>query len=292
MTYGMATLRVRWAACLRCLIFVGLGLTLLGCGDDKSESVVPPVTPPPVTPPVTESLVETVAYVTPVPVGYDSVAWEDVHKVFFDFKHLAIEHPQSFTVEITLANALTEDQSFTGLLKGVPVSAEATTAQGMNITLSLNDPVYLDALRQGRVTLGIGRTGSTELLHIKKIKATLVAQPVEAEKDAYDLRVDSRRYVLGRERLHHQVAPGVVYAVSAVELGNTLSEGGMNRRDSLLSRELLVRYFDPKTKQWMVSVLASDLPVMVKTAGEMAFFVVGTNQASDFGVTITPLNGS
>ena len=292
MTYGMATLRVRWAACLRCIIFVVLGLTLLGCGDDKAESVVPPVTPPPVTPPVTESLVETVAYVTPVPVGYDSVAWEDVHKVFLDFKHLAIEHPQSFTVEITLTSALTEDQSFTGLLKGVPVSAGETTARGMNITLSLNDPVYLDALRQGRVTLGIGRTGSTELLHIKQIKATLVAQPVEAEKDAYDLLVDSRRYVLGRERLHHQVASGVVYAVSAVAHGNTSSEGDMTRSESVPNRELLVRYFDPKAKQWVMTVLASDQPVMVKTAGEMAFFVVGTSHMSDFGVTITPLNAS
>ncbi|WP_413111953.1 hypothetical protein [Thaumasiovibrio sp. DFM-14] len=241
---------------------------LTGCQSDHTEEDESDLTP----------LESTVTFPTPLTLGYESTQWADIEKIYFDFGHVAIDSPTELSLNIELASPLTQRQTITAELKTQEIALGTEVSQGSQFTMELNHPVYFDAVREGHMTIGLGRMGAAEPLLIKRITARVTGSVPPTDDTLF---VDPAYHTLGQpnaELKTYYVSPAMTYRVQLQ--GETVDSQGYSVQG------LGARYFDPSAQVNKVQTVMPHQDAFIHTDGEVSFFYMSEDQPHRGGFTV------
>ncbi len=173
-----------------------------------------------------EWLSKTISFSTPLVIDYNSSSWDDIHQFYFDFDADNVLNPRSFSVEGDLVNPLTEHQSITGRLEGHSSANGGSLNPGNRFYMNLNNVIYFDKLEEGNIHLGLGRTGSSEIVKLHSLTAKFCGIRVIEGQTAF---VDATKHALGSTDNYAKpfsVEPEVTYVLTV----DGAASDGMNRK--------------------------------------------------------------
>lgn len=172
---------------------------------------------------------------TPLFIDYNSSSWDQVEAVNFDFGHQRVDNPRGFTLRVQLAEPTTEAMTLWGRLEGESGASGSSNMEGrIELYTNLNNERYFSRLTEGKIHLGIGRTGSNERIEVVKMTARFCGIPV-----VEGISVSAaENNVLGNygQVLTHYIDADTTYRVSASgeasdEMGNSISTVALNYID-------------------------------------------------------------
>lgn len=172
---------------------------------------------------------------SPLLIEYNNGSWDYIEKFDFDFGHYKIENPRSFSVEVLLAKPTTEAMSISGILENVnSANGGSNHANSDNLHMNLNNDIYFSRLVDGKLQMGLGRTGSNEVIKITQVTARFcgVAVVEGVKLNAVDNNIGVE---LG-EFFEHNIDSDTTYRVTISgevidENGNKITSVGINYID-------------------------------------------------------------
>ncbi|CAH6836046.1 conserved exported hypothetical protein [Vibrio chagasii] len=172
----------------------------------------------------------------PLLINYNTSAWNEIEKFDFDFGYDKIENPRGFSVEVLLANHTTEAMSISGILEGESgASGGSNNAGRIELHMNLNSDRYFSRLVDGKLNLGLGRTGSNETIEVIKVTARFCGLPVQ---EGVAVSASDHNILAGNAQpLSHFIDADTTYRVSATgsatdENGNAITAVSINYIDS------------------------------------------------------------
>ncbi|WP_341664218.1 hypothetical protein [Vibrio sp.] len=205
---------------------------------------------------------------TPLVIDYDTNhlygnnEWDTIKKFNFDFGYDKVENPRSLSVRVYLAKPTTEAMSISGELEGANGSNGGSNRAGRTeLHMNLNDTRYFSRLRDGKLHLGLGRSGSVEPIEVVKMTAKFCGVPVQG----VSLNPTDNNVLLGAgEPLTHYIDADTTYRVSiqgeaADENGNIISSVSVN-------------YVDPRNSKNTTLQLNTNDEFYVHSGGKVSLY--------------------
>lgn len=172
----------------------------------------------------------------PLFIDYNTSSWSQIESFHFDFGHERVDNPRGFSVRVQLADKTTEAMSTSGVLEGSNSSSGGSNREGTSeLYMNLNGSNYFERLTEGKIHLGLGRTGSNERIEVVKVTAKFCGIPV-----ADGVFVDAAENNLvgsSGQKVTHYIDADTTYRVSASgeasdETGNSIVTVALNYVDS------------------------------------------------------------
>lgn len=226
-----------------------------------------------------EWISQTLEFNQPLSIDYNSSSWNNIHQFLFDFGHDEILNPRSFSVTATLANPTAENQSISGILENSNgANGGSVNAGRTEMRMNLNDDRYFTELNNGKINLGLGRTGSNEQLDLISITAKFCGEVVTHGEE---IVLDANEYNLGNGNglvKTHFVDADTTYVATAT---GTATDGNGNTISSLG-----VNYVDSRTNKNMTQQLTTASEVYFNSNGEVRFFYITDTDNNTGGHTV------
>ncbi|MGF1687144.1 hypothetical protein L4C36_10680 [Photobacterium japonica] len=225
-----------------------------------------------------EWIEHTITFSSPLKLDYNTRNWDDIHHFQFDFGYEEILNPRSFRVEAELVSPITEKQSISGRLKGSNSANGSSLNPGQGFYMNLNDKQYFDRLAEGRIHLGLARTGSDEVLYLKNITARFCGEPVVVGEKVF---VEANKHAMGNgwgEMLTQAVDADVTYSLTVL---GSAADGDNQAFDGVN-----VDYVDPRSRTRHVQSIVEGKETFVHTDGHVRFFYVTDTQENIGGHTV------
>ncbi|CEO41938.1 hypothetical protein [Photobacterium kishitanii] len=212
-------------------------------------------------------------------IDYNSSRWSDVKSFKFNFGDNEIENPRSFSITATLATPTTENQSVYGVLENENgASGGSVNANRTELYMNLNNDIYFNSLKTGKINLGLGRTGSHEKLEITKITASFCGVVIaNGNSVTVDAATHNLRSADG-EALVHYVDAETTYRA---EISGLATDGKGNTIESIT-----VNYIDPRKNKNVTQTLVDNNEYYIHSDGKLFLFYTNDSDRNTGGHTV------
>ncbi|WNJ95889.1 hypothetical protein RND59_01860 [Vibrio ruber] len=207
---------------------------------------------------------KTITFNPAMTINYDSSSWGSIRHVVFKFESSEIENPRDFTLNVQLASAVTKKQYLWGVLPNSSSNNGGILFPGSSsVRMNMTRSMYLNALTDGEIELGLGRTLSGETLRITQITAKFCGVLPAPESVEVDVNRNNIGAGQGSAQVHF-VDPNTTYRVEVAgsasdKEGNEIPTVGMS-------------YVDPRKHQHITVHVAAGSEAFLNTDGQVSLF--------------------